>query len=572
MGRSLPGTRTRRSEMRAADESRSLSNRCRALLIALCTLAATAHAQTGDPSVAADLGAVSPIESESRDTATAVYHAERLAGINSPARDDTPIITADSRLMFFNSTRHGDRSWARSLRGRYDDDIYVAAAEGNAHDRWSAPVNLRAVNTSDDDGIVAISSSGHLLYYLSLRRGWQSDGGPFYQAERKGSEVSAMMGLGGGITRFFAGVPVKGNIRIYGASMSADGRSFYFATTAYSHSGDHEIWVSTRVSVESDWRTPENLGPLVNAGGGSYAPFIAADGRTLYFSSGRPGGLGGDDIYMTVYKDGTWRSPINVGSPINSAAHDAFLSLPASGDRVYFSSTRSGDGDLFVAPMRPELRPSNVALLSAFVLDSATNRPLEASIAIEDRATGVTVFRATTSASDGRASTILRPGGEYTVSITSGDYVYQTETLTIPSDSTFAEIDRTYRLRKPEPKEAIRLNNIAFDYRSAVLRPESSAELNRLIAFLSASPTMRIAVHGHTDSTGSEQFNLKLSHDRAASVRDYLIANGGVDPSRIEIEGFGYSRPLVAGSEAGGSEINRRVEFVILSPKNESAR
>ncbi|MBC8144494.1 MAG: PD40 domain-containing protein, partial [bacterium] len=268
----------------------TLLRHCFVVLIAVATTGAvffvnSANAQTGpvgQSRLAADHNASLSFGSETRDTIV-VETARRISDINSPSRDDTPIITADGRLMFFNSTRFGERPWAHQLLGRYDDDIYVARSAADGNDIWREPTNLRSVNTSDDDGIVAISSSGHLLYYLSLRRGWQKDGGPFYQAERHGSDVSGTAGLGGGITRFFAAVPNKGQVRIFGASMSPDGTSFYFATTAYSQTDDHEIWVSHRSSTTAEWQTPENLGPRVNAGGGSYAPFIAADGNTLYF-------------------------------------------------------------------------------------------------------------------------------------------------------------------------------------------------------------------------------------------------------------------------------------------------
>lgn len=544
------------------------SHRIIPILAAACFLAGGqfAFAQTGrgvpEP-VAAEVGATMFIDADARDTLF-VESAQRIVGINSPARDDTPIITADGRLMFFNSTRYGERSWARKQAGRYDDDIYVSRAAGGESDSWREPTNLRPINTSDDDGIVAISSSGNQLYYLSLRRGWQKDGGPFYQAQRDGENVAQMIGLGGGITRFFAGVPLKSQIRVFGASISPDAKSFYFATTAYSHTGDHEIWVSHRSSTVHEWETPENLGPTVNACGGSYAPFIAADGRTLYYSSGRDGGLGGDDIYMVVQSDGQWRQAVNVGAPINSPSDDAFLSLPASGDRVYFASTRSGAGDLFVAPMRSELRPGNVALLSATVLDSAGGSPVVAMVAVEEANTGRIVFRGATSAADGHTATVLRPGGEYVVTITAPGFVFRSERIVVPNDSTFAELLRTYRLGRPIPEHAFRLNNIVFDYNSAILRSESYAELNRLVSFLREAADTRISIQGHTDSTGTADFNDRLSLERAASVRTFLIITGQIDPSRIEFKGFGFSRPIVPNDCDAHREINRRVEFVIL--------
>ena len=297
----------------------------------------------------------------------------RSLGINSPDRDNNPIVSADGNIIFFNSTRRGDRPWARynPLKNRYDDDIYFAMRSPvrRDEDAWEEPINLgNVINSSEDDGVVSISPDGQTLYFNSLKKGWDQDGGPFYQAKLHGRDWSNITGIGGGVAQFFKDRPKGIGFRVYGGSISSDGGDFYFATTLYSPTGKHQIWVSHLRNGQ--WSYPENLGPAINRGGGSYAPCIAADGKTLFFAAGDQGGYGGDDIFVSSFNNGAWGDPVNVGEPINTKADDSFLSLPASGDRVYLSVNVDGNEDIFTAPLPEILRPASVVLLAGTVTDA----------------------------------------------------------------------------------------------------------------------------------------------------------------------------------------------------------
>ena len=499
--------------------------------------------------------------------------ATLLPGINSADRDDTPLISADQRVLFFNSTRHASRPWARRMsRDRYDDDIYFTVhLDDSSGIEWSAPVNLSSVNTGEDDGVAAISPSGNTIYLLSLRQGWEKNDGPFYQGNLDGTEVGEIRGVGGGITKFFSEHGRFASIRIYGASVDPYAKAFYFATTVGSKTGDHEIWISRRNSDDEPWGYPENLGPAINAGGGSYSPLIAFDGRTLYFASGRSGGLGGDDIYMTFLEDdGTWREPANLGAPVNSTANDAFLTLPASGELVYFSSSRSGNDDIYVSSLRQEFRPTGVVLMAGTILDDRTGEPIEATITIQDLVTGKKIFESRSNSVDGRYATILTPGGRYGISVSAPGYVFVSENYDVPAGILYSEITRDYRLEQPQARQRFTLENIFFDLRLATLRPESDLELARLAGFLKERPGARIEVGGHTDSTGSIPFNMELSEERARTVKEHLVSKHGIDPARIEIRGYGPTRPVETNTTDEGRQKNRRVEFTIITiGKNE---
>ncbi len=492
----------------------------------------------------------------------------RLEGVNSADRDNTPLVSADGSVLFFNSTRRGDRSWARynSNKKRHDDDIYfsIRIPSNDGIEHWTDPVNVgTSLNSSEDDGVVAISPDGQTLYFNSLKRGWEQDGGPFYRARLSGNAWVDIQGLGGGINEFFRSHEVGERFRVYGGSVSSDGKDFYFATTVHSPNGKHQIWVSHWNGVA--WGAPENLGMDVNHGGGSYAPCIAADGKTLFFTAtGKEGGYGGDDIYLTVNNNGTWGIPFNAGAPINTEGDDAFISLAASGDKAYLSRMIDGNEDLYVAPIPIKSRPSSVILVSGTVTDKATNAPLEATIVIEDLSTGTKIFDATSNSISGSYTTVLRPGHDYGISITAPGYVFHSARYTVPTNVSYDKLAHDFQLQRLAEGERFVANNIFFDYNTATLSPESRPELDRIVGMMREHPQLRLQINGHTDNIGSAEFNKQLSLRRADAVRDYLVNVGGVTTDRIATQGFGYTKPTASNATEDGRKQNRRSEFTIL--------
>ncbi len=495
--------------------------------------------------------------------------AVKVRGVNSDARDNNPIISADGSIIFFNSTRRGDRKWARfnSAWNRYDDDIYYATRSVVRLDDevWNDPINLGPeVNSSEDDGIVAIAPDGQRAYFSSLKPGWDHDGGPFYSAKLSGTKWASIQGMGGGITQFFRNRDLSARFRMYGAAISPDGKQFYFATTVNSQTGQHQIWVS-HLQDDGQWGYPENLGPMINSAKGSYAPFLAADGKTLFFASGRDGGLGGDDIYVTVYKDGKWSEPANVGEPLNTPGDDSFLSVPASGDRAYISSSRDGsDDDIYRVPLPSVLRPSQVVLLSGLVLDKSSGKPIEANVTIEDLQEGKTIFNANSNSASGRYTVVLQPGRDYGISVNADGYVFYSKRYTIPKDATYEEYAQNFELEHLQQGSSFTVNNIFFGYDVDTVSYESRPELDRLIKLLKEQDKMHIEVGGHTDNVGSAWYNKGLSQRRADAVKEYLVDVGGIDSTRIETHGYGFEKPAASNDTEDGRKMNRRTEFTVL--------
>lgn len=476
----------------------------------------------------------------------------------------TPRVTADGRMMFFNSSHLDSRAWAKRMQGgsRYDFDIYYTLRDTNerGEEGWGPPVNLGpSINTSEDDGVEAISPSGNTIYFTSLKKDWVLEGGPFYSAELEATNWKNIRGLGGGITRFFNR---SGPFRIYGASLGPNGRAFYFATTAQSRSGDQEIWVS--YLREGEWGDPENLGTIVNAGNGSYAPYIAADGRTLYFSSGRDGGYGKDDIYMTVQTDTGWTHPRNLGPHINTSSEDDFFTIPVSGNLVYLSNTHNGKSRIVCAELPDEFRPGEVVALNGMISDATNSLPVNAQVVIEDHRLGREIYRSDAAGKNSRFMALLRTGVEYDMMISAPGYDLYTTRYRIISNGDEKIAHLTVMLNQLEHGMDLSLRTVFFDYDSYTLRKDSFKELARVVEFLQMNPGVELGVTGHTDNIGSEEYNHLLAQNRTDAVIEYLLSKG-IARDRISAQSFGSDRPVSSNSTEQGRRQNRCVCFTIMS-------
>ncbi len=149
------------------------------------------------------------------------------------------------------------------------------------------------------------------------------------------------------------GPTVNSSYNEWGPCLSADGLELYFGSGRPGGSGAEDLWVTTRSTTDDDWSTPVNLGPTVNSSSPEGMPSISSDGLELYFSSGRPGGHGDGDIWVTTRatKENPWEEPVNLGPTVNSSSLEIGSRISADGLTLYFNSNRpgsSGEWDLWV--------------------------------------------------------------------------------------------------------------------------------------------------------------------------------------------------------------------------------
>lgn len=330
--------------------------------------------------------------------------------------------------------------------------------------------------------------------------------------------------------------------------------------------GGRDLYVAMAAGEEK-FETPINLGADINTPANEAAPMLAADGKTLYFSSDRPGGLGGYDLYVTRRLDETWQRwsvPRNLGPEINTPENDNAITLDASGRFAYLViSDANSLEDVWEFALPADLRPEPVAFVYGKVRDP-NGKPVGAGISYDRLRDGKHVGRASADLERGDYQIALPVGEHYGFSAVAQGYVAVADRV----DLRAAKIDERYQrdllLVPLEPGRTIRLNNLFFDFNAAALLPESKAELDRLVALMNQNPRLRIRIEAHTDSIGSDASNRTLSAARAIAVSRYLAA-ARVAASRVESKGIGESSPAATNDTEEGRALNRRVEFRILS-------
>jgi len=354
------------------------------------------------------------------------------------------------------------------------------------------------------------------------------------------------------------------------AFISADGSTLYFTSNRPGGYGGRDLYTS-KLSPEGDWTKAVNMGSAINTPYDEDAPFIHPDGRTLYFSSNGHNTMGGFDIFTSLLSDdGTWSEPLNVGYPINTPDDDIYYVVSPDGLKAYFSSFREdgfGEKDNYMATFLDK-KQTPLTLIKGLVNDESGNPAKDVIITVTDNVTEQVVGVYHANSKTGKFLFILVPGKNYNITYQAKDHLFYSENMEIPKESNYYEIDKAVALNPITVGSKIVLNNIFFDFDKATLRPLSNVELKNLLLLMKGNPNMKVEISGHTDSKGSEDYNQKLSEARAQSVVARLIENG-ISADRMKAKGYGKTMPAAPNKNLNGTDspegrqLNRRVELKI---------
>jgi outer membrane protein OmpA-like peptidoglycan-associated protein len=336
--------------------------------------------------------------------------------------------------------------------------------------------------------------------------------------------------------------------------------------------GDRDLYVSF-MKDDSVWTEPLNLGNVVNTAGEESAPFLAADDKTLYFSSNGFSGYGGTDIYVSKRLDDTWTNwsePENMGPEINSPLEDLFFNIPAESDFAYYSrGVTETNTDIFRIKLPVMRSPEPWVTVKGKLVDGETGKPIGAKIIYERLPDGTELGIAQSNPETGEYEIKLPAGHLYGIRAEAKDHVSESQNLNlrnITSDMVIQNKDfnlQPIRVARIDENATITLNNIFFDFDKAILKPESFPELDRLVALMKERPAMQVEIDGHTCDIGEEQYNMGLSERRAKAVQKYIIGKG-IEAARVAVQFFGETKPAVENTNRETRRKNRRVEFKIV--------
>ncbi len=478
--------------------------------------------------------------------------------INSNLDEYFPAITADDQTFIY--TRNN-----RNEQVALQEDFLVSK---KVNGEWSPAVLIgNGINTSGNEGAPALSADGELLFFVACqdspdgsytggRKGFGSC--DIFYSQKVGNAWSKPYNLGPNInTKNFESQP----------SFSADGKTLYFVSNRAGGFGGADIYFST-LREDGSWGIPVNIGNKINTPGKEESVFIHPDGKTLYFSSNGHVGMGGLDIYMSRKDEkGNWGAPVNLGYPINTFVDDNSLLINGNGDIAYFASNRPGGMgglDMYQFELYEAARPSKINYVKGKVFDAKTKVPLGAHFELIDLETSKTMIISDANSGNGEFLVTLPIDKNYALNVSQPGYLFYSENFSLKG---LSDNSKPYTLDIPlqpiDTGNVVELKNIFFETAKFDLKPESKAELNKLVSFLILNKTMRIELSGHTDNVGDKKSNQLLSQNRAKSVYDYLILNG-IDAKRLSFKGYGDTRPKVKNDSDSNRALNRRTEFKVI--------
>jgi outer membrane protein OmpA-like peptidoglycan-associated protein len=474
--------------------------------------------------------------------------------INTEHSETYPIISSDGKVLYF--ARSGD---PLNIGDSKKTDIWYSTM--NADGTWATAKNIGPPLNNDGNNFV--SSTTPDVNTLLLANVYNEDG------SSKGNGVSI-------VKKEANGWPVPKEVKIKEFQnlhqytsyfLTGDGNTMLMGIQMLETFGKMDLYVSFKQS-DGSFSKPLNLGSTINTFQEEATPFLAADGKTLYFSSNGIIGYGGYDIFMSRRLDNTWTNwstPINLGPNINTSAGDLGFSVPASGDIAYTYAWSSYEtvSDIYSIKLSPDTKPEHVLSLTGRVLNSKTLKPVDAKIEYTDLKLNKNVGEAHSDPISGAYRIILSQNRNYGYHAVANGYYAVHDNLNIDTLKNFTEINRDIYLVPIEKDARVVLQNVFFYQSTPKLIETSYPELEYMLEFLKQNPNVKIELQGHTDNVGDPDKNLKLSNDRVLVVKDYFVKNG-IAATRIHTKAFGGTVPVAPNNSEENRKKNRRVEFVVI--------
>lgn len=509
--------------------------------------------------------------------------------INSEWDDYAAVFNeSEDEVVFTSRRRDGNLN-----QDVYDDnkpyeDIFISLKKNG---EWSYAENIgTTVNTPFHDSNLALSADGNTLFIYT------DDGGGdiLYTDRQSNGSWSTPQPLPGIINSSYEEKSI---------SISKDEKTLYFSSNRPGGYGGLDIYRATKDS-NGEWTIVKNLGPNINTEFDDDGPFIDYDGKTLYFSTKGRNGMGGFDIFKSIFDDATndWGEPENLGYPINTPDNDIYFVTTEGGNRWYYSSVREdgiGYDDIYMItvpdepvattkppePVKEPVKdpdpvvkvpvkdsdpiietPKPVVPLRYVVevMDVSTRQPVEAKVRLQGMRDNVIVGASSKGAGIYEFNITATAAKEYRLSVEADGFMFVNENVKLDGSSTQEKVvNRTVELRKLQTGMVSILRNIYFDFDKATFKQDSYNELNKLERMMAQNPAMQVEIGGHTDVVGPKNYNKFLSQKRAEAVKDFLTKKG-IDTRRIKAVGYGSSKPLASNDdEKEGRELNRRVEFKV---------
>lgn len=497
-----------------------------------------------------------------------------LSSVNTAYDELNPVIAPDGQTLFLTVANHPQNAGGKKDPG----DIWFCQL--TVANQWSAPIHAGiALNNRAFNAIAGFSADGNQMYLLNH---YDAGDGP---ARTQGIAISRRTSTGWSKPENIS-IPYFQNksVSISGYILP-DQSAIVFSAETYGTRGVDDLYVSIKGS-DGKWSEPKNLGSGINTPFQELSPSLTPDGKTLYFSSNGRKGFGSFDVYSATRLDDTWTNwsePKNMGSAVNSEGRDLFYRFYEDQNFSTFTSTKNSDGygdirfyssDDTVPPKKDSTKfvntpphdtalvaqadpPDNLIRVYGKVTSAKTGEQINAHVYFSAPSNNES---APASANTGY-NVKLPITDAYAIRIEAEGYVSSLEKLDVNTQE-MKVLEMNFTLQPVEVGTTVNMKNVLFEQGKTVMLPQSYPELDLVVSFLQANPSVKIELAGHTDNRGIPTQNIKLSQARVDKVKSYLVSRG-IDRKRLDGKGYGGSKPIASNDTEETRQLNRRVEFTI---------
>lgn len=476
------------------------------------------------------------------------YSVQKISFADSKSNDFGAVLASNNEVYLVSSRRSNKLDkWSNSP---YFD---IFKTTRNLNGSFSELVEVKELNSIYHDGPVTLSEDGNTMFFARDGQSYN-----FIEKDKKNNAKIGQLGI-------FKAIKINGKWEIKESlpinstsysvshpSLSNDGKTLYFASNMPGGMGESDIW---KIAItENGYSAPINLGNKINTPSREVFPFITSN-NDLYFASTGWSGLGGLDIFKVENNS----TIVNIGKPLNSEKDDFSFSLNSKLNIGYISSNRNGNDAIY------EVTPVCEINMNVLVTDSKSGKNIEsAKVNIQDE-NELIIYSGQTN-TIGNCNLNLACDKSYTIQVAASNY----ENVSFPvTKSELLQIEVPVKLIPKEviitDKEVL-LGDVYFEFNKSNITQQGAIQLDKLVAILNSNPNMMISIKSHTDSKGNLEYNLKLSEQRAQATVQYIISKG-IDENRIFGKGYGFTEPKINCTSNCTDEqnaINRRSEFIII--------
>lgn len=351
--------------------------------------------------------------------------------INSISDDFSPQVSPTGKRFYFTSTREGgfDNIKDPNRPTDFGQDIYYSY---DVYEGWSTPKLMpEPINSSNDDFGSTFTSDGQTMVYVRCGEKESVGSCDLYITQLEGKNWAEPKNMGNVVnSKGWDSQP----------TISSDGAKIVFASTREGGYGGIDLYMTEKNHL-GDWGIPQNLGSIINTPYKDSSPSLASDGKTLYYASDGHPGFGGQDIFYSLFDNGRWTKPLNVGAPINSKGDDKYFTSTALG-KAYFASSKfdKNNSDIYEVELPDFLKPKPSLIVQGKVSNATSSDPLEALVMVEDMDTGELLAVNKSNSESGDYQVVLPVGRNYSVSATKDGYFFYSTSFDLPKDLSLIHI------------------------------------------------------------------------------------------------------------------------------------